>query len=185
MWTSKIIWLSNWFFHFNCIYDSKTNIISSSWLDVGIHSFNNKVHSIEHFHLHTPFSGDSWVWLYVIEHISWSDNGNIWVDGFYFLFTNPFCSKSHALRVWISSSCWNMNKSFNIWVLSNWSSNCHWDSNVRIFKFFFSLGKNFVTYTINYSILVSNNEINFWLFGEILQFNVSFMSHICSWFCFF
>ena len=183
--TSKIICLPNCLFHFQSIKNSQTNIINHSRLELSIHSFNDKLHPIEHLHLHTPFWGDCLIWFGTVEHIGGSDDCNIWIDGFNFLFADPFGSKSHAWRIWVSSSSWYVNKSFHIFIFSAWSSYSHWNSDIWFFKIWLFFGENSRADCVNNSVLISNNKINVFLVREALKLNVSFMSQISSWLDFF
>ena len=80
MWTTKLICLSDSIVLLDTVVDCKSNIIGEGWLDFTIHSFDYEIHSIEHFHLHTPFRGNSWIWVKWIKHIGWSQDSSFWVD---------------------------------------------------------------------------------------------------------
>ena len=105
MWATKIITLSHCALVFNCINSSQSHIIYERRLYfTSIHSSNYKIHSIKHFHLHTPFRGNCLIWFKWIKHIRWSQNCYFRVDFLHFLLSDPFCSQSHTLRIWISTS---------------------------------------------------------------------------------
>ena len=109
MWTSEIVGLTHGTFSLESIVDSEYNLIDENWLDFGVHVIDDEVHPVEHFHLHTPFGGNGVIWFDSVEHVSWSQDSDVWEDLFHFLLTNPFGSESHALGVWVCISGRNVN----------------------------------------------------------------------------
>ena len=94
VWSTQIVSLSFSFLHFKAVKNSKSNVSNINGLNLCIHTINLPVHSVEHFHLHTPFSCDCWILMKEIEDKCWTNNSYIWIDSLDFLFTNPFGSKT-------------------------------------------------------------------------------------------
>jgi hypothetical protein len=58
MGTTELVSLPNSFFHFQAVEDGKSNIINEDRLDLAIHAFDEPIHSVEHLHLHAPFTSE-------------------------------------------------------------------------------------------------------------------------------
>lgn len=54
VWTSKLVGLAHGLLRLDAIIDGESNIVGENWLDFSVHAFDHKIHSVEHFHLHTP-----------------------------------------------------------------------------------------------------------------------------------
>ena len=74
-----------------------------------------------------------------------------------------------------------MNQSLHIWVSSSSLGNSNRDSDVSIFEILFLLVPDVRSNAIDNGVLISNNMLEFFLVCEILQLNISFVSHISSW----
>ena len=61
VWATKVVGLSNSFFHLQTVHDCECDISNVHGLHFGIHSFDLPVHAVEHLHLHAPLGSDSWV----------------------------------------------------------------------------------------------------------------------------
>ena len=70
--TSKIVRLTNWFFHSYSVQNSKSNIVGINRLNFCIHTIDSPVHAIVGLQLHTPFARNSGVLFYQVHHVSGS-----------------------------------------------------------------------------------------------------------------
>ena len=180
MWSSELISLTHSLLILDAIIDSQSDIVGEDWLNFSVHSLDYKIHSVEHFHLHTPFSCDGSIRVLVIHHVGWSNDSNIWEYFLDLLLSNPFGSESHTLRVWISSSGGHMNKSLNIWVGSASLGNGNWHMNVSILEVFFLLVVDVRSNDIDNSVLISDHVVQIGLASEVIKLHIRLISKICS-----
>jgi len=95
--TSKIVRLANSLFHFKTVHSSKGNIRGVNWGDLSVHAINLPVHTIEHLHLHHPFTSQSGGLMQQVDHHSGTKNSHIGVDSLNFLLTNPLGAETARL----------------------------------------------------------------------------------------
>ena len=173
---SKIVRFAHGLLSFNGVENSQSHIVGEYRLDLGIHAFDNEVHSVEHFHLNTPLGSDVSVWVDVVHHHGWSQDSHVWECLFDLLLTNPLGPQSHALGVWIGSSGRDVDEPLHIWVSSRDSSDGPWDINVSILELLLLLVVDMGANARNNSVLVSDNVLDVVLIGHVSQLDVSFIS---------
>ena len=143
MGTAQIIGLSDCLLHFQTVHNGKRHIGNVDWLYQCVHSFYLPVHTVEHFHLHAPFGGDSWVLMQQVHDVSRADDCYIRVDSLYFLLSDPLGTQTSGLRVGVSTSCRDINESLYVFAVFGSLRDRHWNSNVGIFKILLLLVENF------------------------------------------
>ena len=74
------------------VKNSKSDIVGKDWLDLSIHALDDEVHSIEHFHLNSPFGGNVPIWVDVVHHHGWSQDGHVWESVLNLLLADPLGS---------------------------------------------------------------------------------------------
>lgn len=78
--TTEIVRLADSLLHLDAVHDCEGNISNVDRLNFSVHTFDLPVHPVEHLHVHTPLSSDSWVLMKQVNDVGGSDNGHIRVD---------------------------------------------------------------------------------------------------------